>query len=273
MSYKSINQVAAYKPVSQLGMEELAARQGTIAPSGGVMFARKPDGDEKVKARQMVLDIFGPEGWGSRSLNMLTTPGLHWRFERMLLGAREPGWMKRPHPSRTHFTGVENDRSIFFAAVTQIPGVETPGRLIKPVKRDRFPFAELAIKSRHASFFFANVDDFMGHTWIKPAYREREHVGWDAAWIDYTGPLSVERLAVIARFFATYIRETMVVTALKARWTRDTAAAIERAGGHSAWLRASLPGEVLHDFEYSDTSPMAQFAVRHPQSETAACPT
>ena len=39
MSYKSIGQVANYKPLTALGMEELAARQRLIQPSGGVLFA------------------------------------------------------------------------------------------------------------------------------------------------------------------------------------------------------------------------------------------
>ena len=259
--FKTIGQVAAYKPLARCDLEELAAHQRAINPSGGILFARKPDGDEKIKARQLVLDIFGAENWG-RPLNMLTMPGLHWRFERLLLAAREPGWMKRPRSRQTHFTGVENDRAIYYSAVAQMPGVETPNRLIKPVKRDGFPFAEMAYKTRFASFFFANVDDFLAHAWKPPAYREEQRHGWDAAWLDYTGPLTVDRLKIIARFYQAYVRDTMVVTTLKARYNKDTAASILRAGGHSEWLRKHLPGEVLHDIEYFDTSPMAQFAVR-----------
>lgn len=262
MSSKSIGQVATYKPLARCDMEELAARQKTIEPSGGVLFACKVDGEEKSKARQLVLDLFSLENW-NRPLNMLTVPGVHWRFERKLLGMREPGWLKHSSPRQTHFTGVENDRAIYFASATQMPGVETPHRLIKPVKRDRFPFAEMAIKTRYVSFFFANVDEFMQHTWEnKPAYREQSVSGWGAAWLDYTGPLSVERLRIIQNFYQKFVREVLVVTALKARWNRDTNAAILRAGGHSAWLRQHLAGDVLHDIEYMDTSPMIQFAVR-----------
>ena len=41
----------------------------------------------------------------------------------------------------------------------------------------------------------------------------------------------------------------------------DLSAAVLKAGGHSNWLRQNLAGNVLHDIEYFDTSPMAQFAV------------
>lgn len=259
--YKTIGQVATYKPLSKCGLEELAAHQSTINPSGGILYARKPDGEEKIKARQMVLDIFSRENW-DRHLNMLTLPGLRWRFERLLLAQREPGWMNRPSPKRTHFTGVENDRAIYYSAVREMPGVETPRRLIKPVRKGRITFAECAYKTRFASFFFANIDDFLAHTWVSPHYREEKVAGWDAAWLDYTGPLSTERLRLIAHFYQNHVREVLIVTALKGRWNKLTSEAILRSGGHSAWLAKYLPGEVLHDIEYCDTSPMAQFAVR-----------
>ena len=243
-------------------MEELAARQYTIQPSGGVLFARNADGVNKSEARQKILDLFSLENW-MRPLNMLTMPGLQWRFERKLLGAREAGWLKNTNPIRTHFTGVENDRAIYFAAVTQIPGVETPHRLIKPVRKERFPFAELAVKTRFASFFFANVDDFLSHDWTNRAQYRDIPPGWDAVWLDYTGPLSIARMDTISKFFHEFVREVLIVTSLKARWDRKTVAAISQAGGYSEWLRKHLPGRVLHDIEYLDTSPMSQFAVRH----------
>lgn len=261
MTYKSIGQVATYKALSKCDVEELAAHQHTINPSGGILFARKPDGEEKIKARQLVLDLFSREKW-DRPLNMLTLPGLHWRFERLLLAGREPGWMHRSSPRQTHFTGAENDRAIYYSSIRQMPGVETPNRLIKPVKKGRITFAECAYKTRFASFFFANIDDFLAHDWKPPPYREQHQAGWDAAWLDYTGPLSIERLKAIGRFYQKHIREVLIVTSLKARWNKLTSEAILKAGGHSAWLSKHLPGEVLHDIEYMDTSPMAQFAVR-----------
>ena len=85
---------------------------------------------------------------------------------------------------------------------------------------------------------------------------------WDAVWLDYTGPLTKERLKLISNFYESSVHSVLVVTALKARWNRETSDAIARCGGHSEWLCKHLQGEVLHDLEYFDTSPMAQFAIR-----------
>jgi hypothetical protein len=256
---KGIGQVAQYRPLAKCGMEELAVRQLSIKPSGGVLFARNVDGEEKSKARQLVVDLFHPDRW-SGPLNILTLPGLQWRFERKLLGLREPGWMRARKPRRTHFTGIENDRALYFAATTQMPGLETLDGFLK--QGARFPFAEIGVKTRFASFFFADVDDVLRHD-FEDFGRSHDRRGWDAAWLDYTGPLSVARMSVIANFFHRFIHDTLIVTALRARWDRATVAAINRAGEHSQWLRQNLPGDVLHDIEYLDTSPMAQFAVRH----------
>lgn len=249
-----------YKPQRLCGLEELAADQLTLKPDGGVSFARLPDGESKQHARQLILDIFAPQKWGG-PLNMLTMPGANWKFEHKLLTARENGWTRKARPSRTFFSGVENSRAVYYTATMQMPGVGTPNALIKPVRKEKFPFAEHAVKTKYASFFFANVDDFLAHEWLGQPYRDIQP-GWDAAWLDYTGPLTVERLATIARFFEKYIRSVLIVTALKARWNKQAGEAILMAGGHSAWLTNNLPGEVLHDLEYFDTSPMAQFAVR-----------
>jgi hypothetical protein len=248
-TYKGIGQVTFQKPLAQLGMEELAARQRGIIPSGGVLFSRNIDGEQKTAAREQVLKLF--ERWSGR-LHMLTLPGLQWRFERKLLGAREVGWLRLSKPQKTYFTTCENDRAIYFAAVAQMPGLHTPDSTLQKIKP--YTFAEMGVKTPYASFFFANIDTMM----VQDCWND----GWDAAWLDYTGPLTVERLAVISKFYNRYIRYILVVTALKARWNTDTNLAIERAGGHSAWLRKHLPGNVLHDIEYHDTSPMAQYAVR-----------
>src|SRR6516162_3200115 len=90
---KGIGEVANYKPLGRCGMEELAARQRSITPSGGVLFARNTDREEKAAARQLVLDLFHPDRWGP-SLRILTMPSVHWRFERKLLAMRQPGWMR-----------------------------------------------------------------------------------------------------------------------------------------------------------------------------------
>ena len=60
-SSKSIGEVATYRPLTDCGMEELAARQRTLKPSGGVQFVRTIDRVEKDAARQILLDMFHPD--------------------------------------------------------------------------------------------------------------------------------------------------------------------------------------------------------------------
>jgi hypothetical protein len=248
---RSIGQITAYKPLARCGMEELAARQRDIQPRGGILFARNADGEAKITARQKVIDLFQPQQWPG-PLHMLTMPGVQWRFERKLLAVRQVGWMRQSSPKGTYFTSCESDRAIYYASVTQMPGLHTPDSKLSPIKP--YVFAEMGVKTRFASFFFANIDDMIAHGgWAD---------GWDAVWLDYTGPLTTERLTAIKRFYHQYVRSTLIVTALKARWNEATMRAIERAGGHSHWMRNCLDGEVLHDLEYFDSSPMAQFAVR-----------
>jgi len=249
MATFSLRQVAAYKPLRLCNIEELAAIQIT-QPSGGMLFARNPDRAEKDAARQKILDLFTLKAWPEK-LSVLTMPCVDWRFERKLFGKRDGDWMRKAGPSNTRVTAVENDRFIYYSAVHKMPGLHT-----KRAKTWHMPapsFAERTVRTKFISaFHFANVDDLMLET----------TESWDAVWLDYTGPLSVERIKLIANFYQQSVRSTLIVTSLKARWNKDTSEAVLRAGGHSEWLAKHLPGEVLHDIEYFDTSPMAQFAVR-----------
>lgn len=255
--FKSIHQVATYKPLYRCNIEELAAMQHA-QPSGGMLFARNPDREAKDAARQKILDLFTPKERPNH-LRILTMPGLDWRFERKLLGRREGDWMRKAGPSRTGITAVENDRYIYYSAVTTMPGLNTRRALTRFLPPESF--AERTTRTKFLNeFHFANVDDLMRETTKR----------WDAVWLDYTGPLTVERLRLIARFYSNSVRDTLIVTALKARYNKETSTAVERVGGHSEWLHAHLPGEVLHDIEYFDTSPMAQFAVRHSPTESAS---
>lgn len=247
--YKSIGQVAAYKPLYRCNIEELAAQQIT-RPSGGMLFARNPDREQKDAARQKILDLLTLDA-RPKHLRILTMPGLDWRFERKLFGKREGDWMRKAGPSFTSVTAVENDRFIYYSAAHQMPGLHTKRALTWMLRAPSY--AERTVRTKFiGSFHFANVDDLMQET----------TEAWDVVWLDYTGPLSIERMRLIERFYNNNIREMLIVTTLKARWNKLTSEAVLRAGGHSAWLAKHLPGEVLHDIEYFDTSPMAQFAVR-----------
>lgn len=257
MSFKSIGQVANYKPLHRCNIEELAAMQIT-RPSGGMMFARNPDREQKDEARQRILQLFTFDAWPG-SLRILSMPGLDWRFERKLLGKREGNWMRHAGPQRTTITAVENDRYIYYSAATTMPGLHTKRALTRILPAPTF--AERTLRTKFIQHFhFANIDDLMRES------TER----WDAVWLDYTGPLTRERLKLIAQFYQNAVNSTLVVTALKARWNRETSDAIARCGGHSEWLIKHLPGDVVHDIEYFDTSPMAQFAVRKELTDAQA---
>ena len=247
--FKSIGQVANYKPLYRCDIEELAAMQH-VRPSGGMAFARNPDREQKDLARQKITALFTPAAH-PQPLSILTMPGLDWRFERKLLKKREGYWQERAEPRRTRITSIENDRFIYYSAVHQMPGLHTKNALATIQKPA--PFAERAVSTKFIGrFYFANVDDLMAET----------NQSWDEAWLDYTGPLTVERLKLIASFFDRAIRGTLIVTALKARYNKDTMQSVDRAGGYFEWLRKHLPGTVLHEIEYFDTSPMAQFAIQ-----------
>lgn len=247
--YRTIGQVANYKSLYRCDIEELAAIQQT-RPSGGMLFARNPDREQKDAARRKILDLFTFDAHPTK-LRILTMPGLDWRFERKLLGRREGDWMRKAGPQHTTITAIENDRFIYYSAVHHMPGLHTkrPMTWFMPAPS----YAERTVRTKFIQqFHFASVDDLMAET----------NEVWDTAWLDYTGPLSVQRMKIIARFFERSVSNTLVVTALKARYNRETSDAIDRAGGHSEWMRKHLPGDVLHDIEYFDTSPMSQIAIR-----------
>lgn len=256
MSSKSLAEVANYRPLSACGIEELAAHQINATPSPGVLFARKQEHEEKDAARLAILDLLGPDEF-PKGLSVLSMPSVQWKFERKLFGRREGDWLRKKGPHRTYLTCIENDRPIYHAALMQMPGVyqlKHGNSIVQMLPATSF--AERVVRNRWVGrFFFANVDDLM-----------RDHDGehqYDVAWLDYTGPLTIERLALIDEFFRKGVRSILVVTALKARWNRDTSDAIERAGGHSAWFLKTIPGALLHEINYQDGgSPMAQFAMR-----------
>src|SRR5512143_186620 len=224
MSSRSLAQVATYKPLRLCNIEELAAIQ-QVRPSGGMIFARNPDREQKDAARQKILDLFSPKAW-PKHLSILTMPGLDWRFERKLLGRRDGDWMRKAGPGATKYTCIENDRFIYYSAAHKMPGLNTRRALTRYLAAPSFAERTVATKFISA-FHFANVDDLMLEA-------TGEFDRWDAVWLDYTGPLSVERLNLIASFYQRAIRSTLIVTSLKARWNKNTSEAVLRAGGHSA---------------------------------------
>ncbi len=239
-----------YKPLSRCSIDELAAQQQMNERRqrqyGGVMFARREDDSEKAAAREAILDLLTLDR-KPEPLSVLTMPGLHWTFEVALMKRRDPHWRNQQAIERTRFTCVENDRFIYYSATTKMPG--NKHCCLRTL--DRPDYAERAMGQGVVDrFIFANVDDLI-----------QSGESFDVAWLDYTGPLSIDRMKLIERFWRESVRDTLIVTSLKARWNKDTSLRIERHGGLIEWQRARLPGRVLHEIEYQDGSPMAQFAV------------
>lgn len=242
--------IIPYKALSRCGIEELAAQQQMNERrrmTGGVMFARKEDTSQKDEARNAILALLTKEVMPGR-LSVLTLPGLHWSFETRLMKQRDPYWRCQQDISNTRFTCVENDRFVYYSSATKMPG--NRGTVVRSLERPRY--AELSMGNGIVDrYVFANVDDLM---------QDRAEC-FDVAWLDYTGPLSVARMKIIERFWRDQVSKVLIVASLKARWNKETSRAIDRHGSCAEWIKARLPGEVLHEMEYFDSSPMVQVAI------------
>lgn len=245
-----------YKPLGRCSVEELAAEQAArdrraMRLTGGVAFARKDDDqDGKRAARSAIADMLTLDAMPG-CISILTMPGVGWHFEGKLLKLREPNWRTQQMTETMRLTCVENDRFIYYSAATRMPGKHTLMRAL-----DRPDYAERVMGNGIIDRYeFANVDDVMasGET-------------FDVAWLDYTGPLTVERLKLIEHFYRRCVRSTLIVTVLKARWNKDVDRAAKRHGGYCEWAVSPFANDIgLHAIEYQDgPSPMFQFALRKP---------
>lgn len=246
----------AYKPLTRCNIEELAAHQSAIDRrngryGGGIAFARKDETPEKDVARRHILQLLDTRAMPGH-ITVLTMPGLSWKLEFDLLAQREPGWTKNHWTQRTRLQCVENDRFIYYSATTKMPG-NKHGFVLRT--HDRPAYAEREVGNDAIDrFTFANVDDLMAEG------RDT----FDAAWLDYTGPLTVKRLETIAKFYRERIRSTLIVTSLKARYSHEVERAAARHGGYCEWAVHPFADSIgLHAIEYQDgASPMFQFACR-----------
>jgi hypothetical protein len=124
------------------------------------------------------------------------------------------------------------------------------------VEYDRILFAAAKKNKPHGcKLLFANIDNIMTTT----------DDAFDAVWLDYHGLITSKRLTIIKRFYYGFIRSTLILTMRRGRGPLEIHDAIDRAGGHSRWLKQHFAGHVLHNIEYCDTAAMIQFAVRHRQ--------
>jgi hypothetical protein len=230
-------------------MENLAAyvRMKGDDPSPGISFARSTLATaEKRKgkddARSVILSRLSRDMHPGK-LSILTLPGVTWRFEKSLLRIRKEN--VNPEPELTQITALEKDAPIYAASLAFIPGrdqgyVHVPGEV-------RCSAGSITTSKIHR-YHCASFEDFA----------HEDETEYDAAWLDFTGPVSRTILPAIKALWPR-VRDRLVVTSLKARWHRDVSASVTRAGGVTPLLNKMLPGsKVEKSIEYFDTVPMVQ---------------
>lgn len=273
-------------PLRTMTIDELAGRTfGLRVPTPGMNYARKVDFTEKEKARHAVLQLFTKDQW-YKGLSLLTMPGIHWHFERQLLLMRER--RKRAlgdggkRPERTYIAAIERDEAIYRASLNWMPGAKHSLAQLPATPDNPLCVRTYAIARYHRISF----EDFVAAPWTKPH---------DAAWLDFNGPITSQRLEKIVRFWRDRIRWRLVLTWMNARYDAEAIKQIGEVGGHSdddgqtlagsncqhsseqaearyglsvmRWieralrLNNNLSIRVLHRISYRDTSPMLQLAV------------
>ena len=81
---------------------------------------------------------------------------------------------------------------------------------------------------------------------------------FDAAWLDFTGPITEALLVALGQFWPR-VRKALWVTSLDARWSRSVSDRVSRYDGVPNLLHRTLPGSVMVDVHrYADTVPMVQ---------------
>lgn len=264
--------------LAEMTMHELASWASCLSKiTPGMGYARKMNYTEKEKARVAVLRLFSKREWPS-GLSIVTMPGITWGFERMLLLMRER--RKRAlgdygkQPERTFIEAIERDETIYRASLNWIPGGSTSLAQLAAMDNKPLTLRTWAITRYHKISFENYVDAW----WHQPH---------DAAWLDFNGPITSQRLDRIVQFWREKIRWRMVLTWMDARYDaealrqigevkehadskgepsyRDSNPLSGRLGGVFRWIEGSLGVDtsirVLHRISYRDTSPMLQLAV------------
>lgn len=258
--------------LNQMAMDELASWAlclGKATP--GMLYARKMDYTEKEKARVAVLRLFSGKVW-PKGLSIVTMPGITWGFERMLLLMRE----RRKYAlgdqgkgtKRTYIEAIERDETIYRASLNWIPGGKESLAQLAALNGKPLAVRTRAVTRYHKISF----EEFVDAWWTQPH---------DAAWLDFNGPITSQRIEKIGRFWRDKIRWRMVLTWMNARYDAEAIKQIgevkERLSGglHGCkssdgsdsldWVEAVVrqyaPARVLHRISYRDTSPMLQLAV------------
>ena len=224
----------------------------------GIRYARRAQQVVKYDARNRVLHHFRPSVIGRRGapLNILTMPGMDWRFERALINDREHGKGK-VRPRSTFITAIESSHPVYVLGMRNMPGgAESLSTAVTCPA-----WARAASKSYAISRYFLTTFEQLAEHEDRPPY--------DGAWIDLTGPITGPRLDAFEKLWRR-IRGCLVVTSLNARWPVGIGEEIQRAGGLAEILMERMDGAVAtENFVYRDTSPMSQITFRRLYGEAS----
>jgi hypothetical protein len=248
----ALERVRTGNPYS-LSVDELACRQIAIGrrAGGGIAYARKIDHSNKNLARAEILSLFKRRKW-PKGLSILTMPGINWTFELRLLSLREGNWHRHASSTkRTHICAVELDPAIYTAATLCMPR-STDSPIVTFVNS---PMWTAHSTGSNAIRRFHNCDMY--------SLMEHNAHKFDAAWLDFLGPLSCQKMQKIKTFYEQWIGSIFIVTFLAARHEQEVTLDAELNDGLEGWLAKELPGKILHCFRYQDgASPMLQYAVQ-----------
>lgn len=165
--------------------------------SSGVAYARhmmqKRSYPHKDRARSRVLSQFSITNW-PEPLSILTMPGLRWQFERQLLNIRPD--------LQTTIQCVENDPAIFRASKFFMPG---------EMRTEASEGYGLSFKCSELIDGYHCID-------VEQFIYEAELDDYNAAWLDFTGPLTEARLRCLRRFWQRTNIRLLAVTWLDARF-------------------------------------------------------
>ncbi len=212
----------------------------------GEGYVRRKQKTEKQRMRDLIITELSLRHWPN-ALNVLTFPSIHWSFENDLINKRErPRDLQRGYVNATIITAIERETPIFRAAALRMPGtrdgeihiLETP------------PWASAAVRTRKIGRFY--------QTDFESLAAKQDYV-YDAAWLDFNGPLSPKLVAHIISFWSRKIRWKMFVTVMHGRYTPDAMESIERYGSPEEWLSSSLTdSRQIMSERYRDNMTMIQ---------------
>lgn len=240
----------------ELGVR-IARKANAPRQEPGIAWARlmaSANRPAKDAARESVLALLGVDQFPN--LSILTFPASEWRFENALLAVR--GEPENKGPARTRIDCLERDEAIYRAACHSIPHCKTSHR--SQVRTPHVPpFATACVQTaKIRNFYRCQFEDYAGFT-----------AQFDAAWLDFSGQISAQRLESIRRFWDQQVRSLLVVTLLNLHLSDWMRGRINHHGGIEHLIAATLRDSAIIDvLRYGDRAPMVQVTLRRVPSSS-----